>query len=409
MASLGKDKAGLAGLNQEPLGELLGVCIQQVRRVGVNLGVDGLQLGHVLGGLPTLEQPEGNVARTHHQTVQGGPSGYSISVSPEVNVSDDWMEPELATLTKDRFFDQQWLYERKFDGERCIAYRADGGAVRLMTRNRQVVNTTYPEIAAALDAQAAGDFVVDGEIVAMHEGATSFSRLQQRLGVRNPPAELVRSVPVLYFIFDVLRAEGRDVRQLPLRERKTVLEGLLSYGGPLKHTVHRTRNAAAYWEEAQRSGWEGLIAKRADSHYVGGRSRDWLKFKAENNQEFVIGGFTDPQGSRSGFGALLIGYYDEHGRLVYAGKVGTGFDQATLASLHEALARLERPTPPFERGAIPRRSVHWVEPTLVGQVGFSEWTTAGELRHPRYLGLRDDKDPASVTRERPAPSGAAER
>jgi bifunctional non-homologous end joining protein LigD len=323
-------------------------------------------------------------------------------VSP--NVADDWMEPELATLTRDRFFDPQWLYERKFDGERCLAYRSDGQSVRLMTRNEQVVSATYPEVAAALDAQAAPDFVVDGEVVAMHDGVTSFSRLQQRLGVRNPPAQLVRSVPVLYFIFDVLRAEGRDVRQLPLRERKKILRRLLSFDGPLKHTVYRTEDGAAYWEEAQRSGWEGLIAKRADSRYVGGRSRDWLKFKAENSQEFVIGGFTDPQGSRSGFGALLIGYYDEHGRLAYAGKVGTGFDQATLASLHAALSRLERPTTPFDRGEIPRRGVHWVEPRLVGQVGFSEWTTAGELRHPRYLGLRDDKDPASVTRERPSPA-----
>jgi bifunctional non-homologous end joining protein LigD len=328
-------------------------------------------------------------------------------VSLEEPVADDWMDPELATLTKDRFFDPHWLYERKFDGERCISYRSDGyagGQSRLMTRNRQVVSVTYPEIAAALDAQAVKDFVIDGEIVAMHDGATSFSRLQQRLGVRNPPPQLVRSVPVVYFVFDVLRAEGRDVRQLPLLERKKVLKQLLSYGGPLKHTVYRSQNAEAYWEEAQRSGWEGLIAKRADSHYVAGRSRDWLKFKAENSQEFVIAGYTDPQGSRSGFGALLIGYYDEHGKLVYAGKVGTGFDQATLASLHAALTRIEQPASPFDRGAIPRKGVHWVEPKLVGQVGFSEWTTAGELRHPRYLGLRDDKDPASVTRERPSPA-----
>jgi bifunctional non-homologous end joining protein LigD len=323
-------------------------------------------------------------------------------VSLEEPVADDWMDPELATLTKDRFFDPHWLYERKFDGERCISYRSGGQSVALMTRNRQVVSATYPEIAAALDAQATRDFVVDGEIVAMHDGVTSFSRLQQRLGVRNPPPQLVRSVPVLYFVFDVLRAEGHDVRQVPLLDRKKVLKELLSFGGPLKHTVHRSRNAEAYWDEAQRSGWEGLIAKRADSRYVGGRTRDWLKFKAENSQEFVIAGFTDPQGSRSGFGALLIGYYDEQGRLVYAGKVGTGFDQATLASLHETLARLEQPTSPFDRGAIPTRGVHWVQPKLVGQVGFSEWTTAGELRHPRYLGLRDDKDPGSVTRERPS-------
>jgi bifunctional non-homologous end joining protein LigD len=310
------------------------------------------------------------------------------------------MEPELATLTRERFFDPEWMYERKFDGERCIAYR-QGKSVRLMTRNRQEVSGTYPEIAAALAQQPAREFVIDGEVVALQRGATSFSRLQQRLGVRAPSAQLIRSVPVTYFVFDVLHADGQDVRSLPLRERKPILRGLLSYSRAVRFTVHRTRNAEAYWQHAQSSGWEGLVVKRADSRYVGGRSRDWLKFKAENSQEFVIGGFTDPQGSRAGFGALLIGYYDENGKLAYAGKVGTGFDEATLASLHSALARLELPQPPFDRGALPRVGVHWVRPELVGQVGFSEWTTAGQLRHPRYLGLRRDKDPAAVTRERP--------
>jgi bifunctional non-homologous end joining protein LigD len=313
--------------------------------------------------------------------------------------ADEWIEPMLATLTRDRFFDPDWIYERKFDGERCITYRS-GDSARLMTRNRQDVSATYPEIAAALAGQAAADFVIDGEVVALQDGATSFARLQQRLGVRAPSAELIRAVPVVYFIFDVMRAGGRDVRELPVPDRKQVLKDLLTYGGPLRFTVHRTRTAAAYWDEAQRSGWEGLIAKRAASRYTGGRSRDWLKFKAENNQEFVIGGFTDPQGSREGFGALLIGYYDEDGTLAYAGKVGTGFDQAVLASLHETLSRLEQPRSPFGRGALPRSGVHWVRPDLVGQVGFSEWTTAGQLRHPRFLGLRRDKDPATVTRER---------
>jgi len=180
-----------------------------------------------------------------------------------------------------------------------------------------------------------------------------------------------------------------------------VLQSLLSYGSAVRFTPHRTRTAQAYWEHALSSGWEGLVVKRADSRYVAGRSRDWLKFKAENSQEFVIGGFTDPQGSRSGFGALLIGYYDEDGKLAYAGKVGTGFGHETLASLHAALAGLEQPGPAFDRGRPPRAGVHWVRPELVGQVGFSEWTTAGQLRHPRYLGLRRDKDPRSVTRERP--------
>jgi bifunctional non-homologous end joining protein LigD len=311
------------------------------------------------------------------------------------------MEPELATLTRERFFDPGWLYERKFDGERCITYKR-GDVVSLMTRNRQEVSATYPEVAAALAAQEATDFVIDGEVVALQKGATSFSRLQQRLGVRAPSAELIRSVPVVYFVFDVLRADSADVRPLPLRERKRVLRPLLRFGGPVRNTTHRSRSAEQYWQHALSSGWEGLIAKRAGSRYVSGRSRDWLKFKAENNQEFIIAGFTDPSGSRSDFGALLIGYYDDAGTLVYAGKVGTGFDQATLADLHRRLSQLEQPRSAFGRGAVPRAGVHWVAPRLVAQVGFSEWTTAGQLRHPRYQGLRRDKDPAAVVRERPS-------
>jgi bifunctional non-homologous end joining protein LigD len=311
-----------------------------------------------------------------------------------------WVEPELATLTKERFFDPAWMYERKFDGERCLAYR-DRGGVALMTRNRQQVNSTYPELAAALAAQQATDFVVDGEVVAFDGDTTSFSRLQQRLGVKNPPEHLIAAVPVVYYLFDVLRADGSDVTSLPLRERKQVLRGLLSFGGPLRFTTHRVAGAQAYWDQACGRGWEGLVVKRADSPYRSGRSRDWLKFKCENSQEFVIGGFTDPRGSREAFGALLIGYYDAAGRLVYAGKVGTGFDSSTLATLLPAMSGLEQPQPPFERGALPRAGVHWIRPELVGEVGFSEWTSAGQLRHPRYLGLRRDKQARAVVRERP--------
>jgi len=171
----------------------------------------------------------------------------------------------------------------------------------------------------------------------------------------------------------------------------------------LRFTEHRERDGAAYWEQACRDGWEGLIAKRADAPYRSGRSRDWLKFKCENAQEFVIGGYTDPQRSRVGLGALLLGYYDSDGDPVYAGKVGTGFDVRTLRSLRGKLAKLERDQPAFSQGKLPgRRGVHWVEPQLVGQVGFTEWTEDGQLRHPRFQGLRDDKRPADVVREMPS-------
>jgi DNA ligase D-like protein (predicted ligase) len=277
-----------------------------------------------------------------------------------------------------------------------------------MTRNQQQVTGTYPEIAEALRTQAAADFIVDGEVVAFDGDETSFSRLQQRLGVRDPSPALRAQVPVYIYLFDVLWADGRDVRSRPLLERKQVLRDLLSFGGPLRYAEHRDTDGEAYYREACQLGWEGLIAKRADAPYRAGRTKDWLKFKCESGQEFVIGGFTDPRRSRIGFGALLLGYYDTDGRLAYAGKVGTGFTDKLLRSLHQTLVKLERPTPPFEAGApLPRSGVHWVEPRLVGQVGFSEWTRDLELRHPRFQGLRDDKDPADVVREVPT-SGEAQ-
>ena len=311
-----------------------------------------------------------------------------------------WVDPELATLTQDRFSDPGWMFERKLDGERCLAFRS-AGKVRLMTRNQKEDTSTYPEITQALAAQRADDFIIDGEIVAFDGSQTKFARLQQRLGVRQPGPELLAEVPVWFYIFDVLWADGRDVRPRPLRERKSILQDLLTFADPLRFTEHIDTDGEAYFRQACASGWEGVIAKRADAPYRAGRSRDWLKFKCESGQEFVIGGFTDPRGTRTGFGALLLGYYDPGHQLVYAGKVGTGFTQRTLGSLHASLAGLEQDHPPFDRGKLPRSGVHWVQPRLVAEVGFSEWTTAGELRHPRFQGLRDDKDPAEVIREMP--------
>ena len=324
----------------------------------------------------------------------------TAAASPAGPAQPGWLDPELATLTRDRFSDPAWIFERKLDGERCLAFRS-GGTARLMTRNQKEDTGTYPELTGALGAQRADDFIIDGEIVAFDGSQTSFARLQQRLGVRHPGPDLLAAVPVLYYIFDVLWADGRDVRPLPLRERKTILRDLLTFTGPLRFTEHKDTDGEAYFRQACASGWEGLIAKRADAPYRAGRSRDWLKFKCESGQEFVIGGFTDPRGSRTGFGALLLGYYDPGHQLVYAGKVGTGFNQRTLDRLHAVLAGLEQDRPPFDHGKLPRSGVHWVLPRLVAEVGFSEWTTDGELRHPRFQGLRDDKDPAEVVREIP--------
>jgi bifunctional non-homologous end joining protein LigD len=328
-----------------------------------------------------------------------------MAVASESNGSGampSWAEPQLATLTRERFSDPAWLYERKLDGERCLAFVGPGG-VTLKSRSGRETTTTFPEIAAALAAQRHGDFVADGEIVAFDGAQTRFERLQQRLGVASPTQRLLDDFPVYYYLFDVLYADGRDVRALPLTARKRLLADVVDFRDPLRFTGHRVGNGEAFWDEACRDGWEGLVVKRADAPYLAGRNRDWLKFKCENAQEFVIGGYTDPQRSRVGFGALLLGYYDADGALVYAGKVGTGFDNRTLQSLHEVLAGLERDSAPFTKGHLPSpRGVHWVTPRLVGEVGFSEWTDDGELRHPRFQGLRDDKDPSEVVRELPA-------
>lgn len=310
-----------------------------------------------------------------------------------------WVDPALATLTHDRFSDPGWIFEPKFDGERCLAFR-NGDDVRLMTRNKKQVNDTYPELVDALTAQQAGDFVVDGEVVAFDRGVTSFARLQRRIQVSDPDEARASGVPVYFYVFDVLHADGHDTTGLTLRERKSLLRRLLSFDDPLRYTTHRRAEGEHFWDQARQKGWEGVIAKRADAPYQHGRTSDWQKFKCENAQEFVIGGYTDPRGSRVGFGALLLGYHDAAGDLVYAGKVGTGFDQGTLRRLGPELARLERRRPAFASGDPPRSGgVHWVEPRLIGEVSFTEWTADGALRHPRFQGLRRDKRPSAVVRE----------
>jgi bifunctional non-homologous end joining protein LigD len=313
----------------------------------------------------------------------------------------EWVEPELATLTNERFSTPDWMYERKLDGERCLAFLRPDGA-QLLTRNRHDITSTFPEVAGALDAQRQdGGLIIDGEIVAFDGPQTRFELLQHRLGQVNPGPDLLRSVPVYYYVFDVMYAGGEDVRPRPLRSRKEVLVRSVNFRDALVFTEHRDGDGEPFWEQACRDGWEGLIAKRADAPYEAGRNRNWLKFKCLFGQEFVIGGFTDPQRSRVGFGALLLGYYDADGGLVYAGKVGTGFDNETLRSLHAQLAAIEQDHSPFSRGRPEHRGVHWVKPELVGEVGFSEWTDDGELRHPRFQGMRDDKSAREVVREVP--------
>jgi len=303
----------------------------------------------------------------------------------------------LATLVAQPFSRKGWLFEPKFDGERCLALRC-GADIQLLSRNRKRLNDRYPELVAAFRAQRAERFSVDGEIVTFQGAITSFSRLQQRMQVSHPSEQLRRKIPVWIYLFDLVHLEGDDTRQFPLYKRKGLLREALDFREPIRFTTSRETEGQAYFEDACRKGWEGIIGKNHASVYVSKRSREWLKFKCLKEQEFVIGGYTDPKGRRIGFGALLVGYY-KAGKLVYAGKVGTGFDEETLRRLGRQLAQLQTKPSPFAAGDPPSRGAHWVKPKLVGQIAFTEWTPEGRLRHPRFLGLRVDKRPSQVARE----------
>lgn len=324
-------------------------------------------------------------------------------MTPRRTAQPDWIEPMLAVLTRDRFSDSKWIFEPKLDGVRCLAFVRRGrgrarGRVQLLSRNRKSLDGAYPEVVEAL-ATVEHDMVLDGEIVALSRGVSSFERLQQRLGKHDPAAARASGIRIHYYVFDILHLDGSDLRSAPLAERKRALKTSLKAAGPVRLTTHRRTAGEAYYDAACCRGLEGVIAKRLDAPYRGGRSDDWLKFKCVNEQEFVIGGWTKPEGSRTGFGALLVGYYED-GTLRYAGKVGTGFDAPTLTRLSAQLGKLERAASPFADFTRDRPFIHWAKPVLVAQLGFQEWTAKGRLRQPRFLGLRDDKPASRVVRER---------
>jgi len=308
------------------------------------------------------------------------------------------IEPMLATLTEEYFSDPDWVFERKLDGERCIIFK-NRDDVHLMSRNGQDISATYPELVNSVRSKIVKTCIMDGEIVAFKKGRTSLSRLRQRMDIVNPTPELQKKVAVYLYLFDMLYLEGYQMTALPLRSRKRALRQALGYVDPLRYTVHRNEKGTAFYRKACENGWEGIIAKDGEAPYEHRRSRKWLKFKCEHRQEFVIGGWTDPKGERQGFGALLIGYYED-GELVYAGKVGSGFSNTTLLSLHKKLKELERNSSLFDRGEEFTCCVHHVDPELVVDIGFSAWTKAGRLRHPHYIGLGRGKAAKQVHRER---------
>ncbi len=310
-----------------------------------------------------------------------------------------WIAPMLATLAETPPSAGQWLYEPKLDGVRVLIY-CNGGNIRLFSRNRKPLENAYPELVDALSFAVRGDAVLDGEVVAVDPdtGQSSFSRLQRRMQLRDERRARASDVAVELFLFDCLFYEGIDLTALPLVDRKAVLRDVVWYDDPIRFTPFRTTGSAAMLREACAKGAEGIVAKRSASRYTSARSADWLKIKCVHQQEFVVGGYTAPKGARENLGALLVGYY-EHGALRYAGKVGTGYNRETLELLGRRLAPLHRRTTPFAPGPAPAGEIEWVTPRIVVEIGFGEWTPGGLLRHPRYLGLREDKSAAEVRKE----------
>ncbi len=302
-------------------------------------------------------------------------------------------EPQLATLVKTPPAGDEWLHEIKFDGYR-IGCRTRGDTVTLTSRNGKDWTAAFPGIVAAARRIDADDVLLDGEVAAvLPDGRTSFQAMQQRDGT---PATIV------YFVFDLLHLDGERIARLPLEERKARLRALVGGGqkGRIRYSEHVLGNGIPMLQEACRLGLEGIISKRRDQPSVPGRSDAWRKIKCTRRQEFVIGGFTDPQGMRAGIGALLIGYYQDR-RLVFAGRVGTGFSHPVALDLRRRLDDLIQPASPFvppPTGPL-SRTAHWVTPRLVCEVAFAEWTNDGQLRHPSFQGIRLDKRPAEVVRE----------
>jgi ATP-dependent DNA ligase len=281
----------------------------------------------------------------------------------------EWVEPMAATLTYERFTGPEWVFERKYDGIRALAFK-QGRDVRLLSRNRLPQHN--PAVIDAIAQLDVDDVILDGELAWRGDHRVS------------------------YYVFDVLWLNDRDLTQLPLDERREILRDL-RLEAPLQRVT--PLDDASPWERACAEGWEGVIAKRRTAPYEHRRSPHWLKMKCEASQELVVGGFTDPQGGRIGLGALLVGYY-EGADFVFAGKVGTGFDTKLLLDLRERLNRLEIPSTPFTKAkGLPRLRAHWVRPEIVVQVSFIEWTVHGKLRHSRLVGLRSDKAPRDVVRD----------
>ncbi len=296
-----------------------------------------------------------------------------------------WISPMLATLTEKYFSDPDWIYEEKFDGIRAIVIK-NKDKVLIYSRNKNLQNSKFPSLVEVLKKQKEKNFILDGEIVAFEKGITAFSKLQQYKK---------QKIDVYFYAFDLLHFDKYSLINMSLIDRKKALKKHIRFSKKLKYTPHVAKEGEKYLKKACKKGWEGIIAKQKDSKYISKRTRNWLKFKCSNRQEFLIVGYTQPQRSRVGFGALLIGYY-EKGKIRFAGKVGTGYDTQFLKKFSKKLKSLETSRKYLEK--LPNNA-HFVRPCLVAEIAFTEWTSDGKLRHPRFIGLRHDKKPRSVVRE----------
>ena len=311
------------------------------------------------------------------------------------------IHPMLATSVDEPFDGVEWLFEIKWDGYRAIAFIADG-KLRLVSRNQNELTARFPELKDLPKFVKAETAILDGEVVALDdEGRASFSLMQQRTGFRpgGRRGTTKADVPVLYYAFDLLYLDGYDLRKLPLEARKKKLASLLITGSSLRYSDHYEKQGKALFEMARAKGLEGILAKKRDSIYQERRTSEWLKIKITRRVECVIGGYTEPEGSRAHFGSIVLGLYDKEGRLIHVGQAGSGFDQDSLDEVWKLLKKRETKKNPFHGEVEALRKVYWVKPELVAEIEFAEWTggaSAGsgpKLRAPVFLGLRDDKDP----------------
>ncbi len=312
-----------------------------------------------------------------------------------------WVDPMLAILTKDYFSSDSFLYEHKWDGERIIAYK-DGDKVSLMTRNKKLANANYPGLVKDLKNQKIEKFIIDGEIIAEKNNKSDFSILQKKMHSSDKNQNI--NAKIYYYVFDIIYLEKYDLRDLELISRKLLLKNSINFTDEIKFTDYYMGDGIARFKKACKLGWEGLIVKNIHSKYLGKRTKDWLKFKCVDQQEFVIGGYTDPKHSRAGFGALLVGYYDDNHNLIYVGKVGTGFDVETLKDLKNQFLHITQNKCPFsniEDIAHNKKDINWLKPKMVAEIKFAQWTAYNKLRHSRFMGLRLDKNAKDVVKEMP--------